>query len=799
MKIAMIGHKRMPSREGGVEIVVEELATRLVKDGHQVDVYNRKGKNVQDKRADTEKRKLKEYKGVRLITIPTINKKGIDALLYSFFATIRALFCKYDIIHYHSEGPCAMLWIPHILGIKTVATIHGLDWQRSKWGIFATKYLKFGEKIAAKYADEIIVLSKGVQNYFQDTYNRNTNFIPNGVNEPKIKKANIIKEKYGLSKNSYILFLARIVPEKGLHYLIDAYKKIDTDKQLVIAGGASHTNGYLEEIKEKIKNDDRIIMTGFVQGQELEELYSNCYLYCLPSDVEGMPISLLEAMSYGCKCLVSNIEENTQIIENYATTFKKGNIEDLKEKLKVALNNNDTIDNKDQIKHILEKNSWDKVLNETKKLYNNNNNRTINIINIITFIVISLNLILPIMTAKLIDYICVYIMITLFFIKSNNCKLKLNVSLLMVGFYTLMIGICPMIGIINKGIFYEKQYAIIIMGYLIMIIGYMIMKSILKNKSYKKISSSNNYYDKIMKTFGIILIVASIISAIYYIAINKNIIMELGAENGRIKAMSGNGLILQILKLSILAGAILFEQYMKGNMTKKGIVIVSCAVILINIITGFRSGIFTYLLIVMLIYNKKTKLNIKKIILILIPMFVVLMLFGALRGGILSGNNNSFLSSSLTTLQAGSINLNWILNKFPTEIEYQKGYTYLINIIMLKPGPDLDFTLWLKQILNVNFNGGGITPTILGEFYLNFGYIGIYIGMFVFGIVLFLLENQYKKTNNLSLNAFIIVMFMGAFRGGIANIEINTIIGILTYCVFNFIAKYTKNYVGERK
>lgn len=349
--------------------MVEELSTRFVKCGHQVDAYNRKGKNVQDRNVDNEKKKMKEYKGIKLITIPTINKKGIDALLYSFFATIRALFGKYDVIHYHAEGSCAMLWIPHLFGIRTVATIHGLDWQRSKWGGFATKYIKFGEKVAAKYADEIIVLSRNVQKYFKDTYNRETNFIPNGVNKPEIKKANIIKEKWDLEKNNYILFLARIVPEKGLHYLIDAYKQIETDKKLVIAGGASHTNDYLAKIKDMVKDDDRIIMTGFVQGQELEELYSNCYLYCLPSDVEGMPISLLEAMSYGRNCLVSNIEENTQVTGKYATTFEKGNVIDLKEKLENILNKDEEIEKEEISDYVTEKYNWKIVIEKISILY----------------------------------------------------------------------------------------------------------------------------------------------------------------------------------------------------------------------------------------------------------------------------------------------------------------------------------------------------------------------------------------------------------------------------------------------
>ena len=365
MKIAMIGHKRIPSREGGVEVVVEELSTRLVEKGHEVDVYNRKGNNVADKKIKT--KKLKEYKGVKIKTVFTINKKGIDALIYSFISSIKAIFGKYDCIHYHAEGSCAMLWIPHLFKKRIVVTIHGLDWQRSKWGGFATKYIKFGEKMAAKYADEIIVLSKGVQKYFKDTYNRETNFIPNGVNKPELKEPNIIKEKYGLEKDNYILYLARIVPEKRLDLLIDAYRKINTKIKLVIAGGASHTNDFLEEIKRKTSEDSRIIMTGFVQGEELQELYSNSYLYCLPSDVEGMPISLLEAMSYGKNCLVSDIEENTQVCGKYATTFKKGNLNDLIEVLNKCLNGFNRYDEKEISSYVLKKYNWDDVVEKKIK------------------------------------------------------------------------------------------------------------------------------------------------------------------------------------------------------------------------------------------------------------------------------------------------------------------------------------------------------------------------------------------------------------------------------------------------
>lgn len=372
MKIAMLGHKRIPSREGGIEIVVEELATRMVEKGHQVTVYNRKGKNVADKSADLEAHKLKEYKGVKLVNVFTSEKKALNAILYSFNATWKAVFKKYDVIHFHAEGPCSMIPLAKLFGKRAVATIHGLDWARSKWGGFATKFLKFGEKMAAKHADEIIVLSKNVQNYFKETYGRDTHYIPNGVNLPTLKAPDMITKEYGLKGEDYILFLARLVPEKGLHYLLNAYREIDTDKKLVIAGGASHSSEYVDEIKALVARDERVIMTGFVQGQKLEELFSNAYVYVLPSDLEGMPISLLEALSYGRRCLVSDIDENVEAAKEYAVSFKKSDEKDLKEKLEGILRDS-TLGgtyNPEAVRDYVSKNyNWDDVVEETLKLY----------------------------------------------------------------------------------------------------------------------------------------------------------------------------------------------------------------------------------------------------------------------------------------------------------------------------------------------------------------------------------------------------------------------------------------------
>ena len=373
LRIAMIGHKRIPSREGGIEIVVEELAVRMAALGHRVDAYNRYGHHVSGKKYDQEYgwKGRKFYKGVRVYIIPTFRSSSLNAIVYSFFATIRALFGRYDVLHYHAEGPCAMLWIPKLFHKRIVVTVHGLDWQRAKWGNLASYVIKFGEKLAAKYADEVIVLSENVQKYFADTYHRKVTYIPNGISRPALREAQMITEKYGLKKDGYLLSLGRIVPEKGLHYLIEAFGKIDTDMKLVVAGGNSHAVEYMERIHRMAAQDDRIIMTDFVQGQMLEELYSNAYAFVLPSDVEGMALTLLEAMSFGNCCLVSDICENTEVVEDKALVFRKGDTKDLQKKLEYMLEHPEVVREyrAQSTDFICSKYNWDEVVDETIRLY----------------------------------------------------------------------------------------------------------------------------------------------------------------------------------------------------------------------------------------------------------------------------------------------------------------------------------------------------------------------------------------------------------------------------------------------
>lgn len=386
MRIVMLGHKRIPSREGGVEIVVEELSTRMAALGHEVTVYNRKGSHVAGiGNEQKEYGKNYEYKGVWVKTAFTLPQKSLNAIVYSFFATIKACFSGADVIHFHAEGPCAMIPLAKMFRKRCVATIHGLDWQRSKWGGFATKFLLFGERMAAKHADEVIVLSGGVKQYFQDTYGREVIVIPNGISKPEYQIPNTIAYKYSLHGQDYLLFLARLVPEKGVHTLLEAYQKSGVTIPLVIAGGSSHSSEYcqrIESMAEQInktakqnRTEQKVILTGFVQGKELEELYGNAMLYILPSEIEGMPLSLLEAMSYGNICLTSDIPENTDVTEGYGFSFVSCDVDSLAEKLSGLCKDIDSFRNQEQYTResiqnfILGKYNWDDVTKRTLECY----------------------------------------------------------------------------------------------------------------------------------------------------------------------------------------------------------------------------------------------------------------------------------------------------------------------------------------------------------------------------------------------------------------------------------------------
>ena len=370
LKIAMFGHKRFPSREGGIEVVVTELAQRMVRLGHRVICYNRAGQamdgNIQ-KILPTD-----TYQGVQVKTVPTLDRKGLAAVTASFFSAIEAAFSDADIIHIHAEGPACMCWLPKIMGKKIIVTIHGLDWKRAKWqNGFGSVYIKMGERMAVRFADRIIVLSHNMQDYFLREYHRETILIPNGRSEHESVHVDKICQEYNLKSQEYLLFLGRLVPEKGIHYLIEAYQNMTTDMPLVIAGASSDSDDYVSQLKQMARNNKKILFTGYVQGRILEELYSNAYLYVLPSDLEGMPLTLLEAMSYGNCCVVSDIPECTEIVDSNAVVFPAGNVAALQNTLQTLCDQPHLVEQyRHAIKeHVLGKYNWDEITHKTLELY----------------------------------------------------------------------------------------------------------------------------------------------------------------------------------------------------------------------------------------------------------------------------------------------------------------------------------------------------------------------------------------------------------------------------------------------
>ena len=335
LHIAMIGQKRVPSRFGGIDVVVERLSKELMESGNSILLFNRRRK---------EEKPLKEYDGATVKECFTINTKAFDALIYSFFATIKAKKLakkgELDVIHFHSEGVCGFLdFFPkrEKRNYKIIVTVHGIDSQRAKFKGLGSKVLRSCEHKIAKYADEIIVLNERDAKYFKDNFNRETILIPNAIDLEEVVGADLIEKNWQLQKDKYILTVARLVAEKGIHYLIDAWqnlsKDIKGDKKLVIAGSFAHDKKYFSLIKEKSKGDNSIIFTDFVEGKALKELYSNAKLFVLPSELEGMSMALLEALSFGKDCLVSDIIENKSVLNDKGLTFKSKDAKDLQSKL----------------------------------------------------------------------------------------------------------------------------------------------------------------------------------------------------------------------------------------------------------------------------------------------------------------------------------------------------------------------------------------------------------------------------------------------------------------------------------
>lgn len=372
MKVAFIGQKGIPAKQGGIEKHVEELSAKLAQAGLNVSVYSRPYYTGN---------KFKCSRGIKIINLPSIKTKNLDAISHTFLATIHALFQNYDIIHYHGVGPSLLSWIPKIFSPRTkvIATFHCIDRKHQKWGIFARLMLTAGEWAACRFPHQTITVSQALQKYCLYHFNRPTTYIPNGVNISTGADTEKILSDFGLEKNNYFIAVSRLVPHKGLHTLIEAYQKITTGKKLVIVGAGANTDSYVDYLQKLAKDNKNIVFTGQQGGDSLSTLFRNACLFVQPSEAEGLSIALLEAVSYGVPVLISDIEENQEITAGLGLEFENKNIADLAEKLKFADNNPIEIKNQAVLakNDIDKKYNWDKIAAETIDLYNQTASRKV--------------------------------------------------------------------------------------------------------------------------------------------------------------------------------------------------------------------------------------------------------------------------------------------------------------------------------------------------------------------------------------------------------------------------------------
>jgi glycosyltransferase involved in cell wall biosynthesis len=325
LHIAMVGLKGLPALSGGIERHVEEVGRRLVAHGHRVTVFCRPSYTHRSGR----------YLGMELVTIPSIATKHFDAITHTALAALAAAGSSCDIVHYHAIGPSLVDFISRLAGQKTVVTVHSLDWQREKWGKLARIPLRFGEWTATKVPDATIAVSRWLVDYLEKHYQHPIAYIPNGFAEPDPRPPDLIR-RLGLTGGDYILYVGRLTPEKGVHHLLEAHKRWEGAPPLVIAGGEQFGSSYTQQLHSIV--GERVIFTGEITGHLLAELYTNARIFVLPSDLEGHPIVLLEAMSYGLPIIASDIVPNQEALGAVSWFFRQGDVAELQGKLQALWN-----------------------------------------------------------------------------------------------------------------------------------------------------------------------------------------------------------------------------------------------------------------------------------------------------------------------------------------------------------------------------------------------------------------------------------------------------------------------------
>jgi glycosyltransferase involved in cell wall biosynthesis len=368
LRIAMVGQRGLPATYGGVERHVEEIGARLVDMGHEVIVYCRPQYTTEPRSS---------HRGIQLRHLNTVQTKHFEAIVHSAGATVSAIHDQVDIVHYHALGPGLVSPLPRLGSrAKVVQTIHGLDQDRSKWGRVASSVLGLGCWMSARVPDATVVVSRSLQRYYRATYGKQTTYICNGVDSVDMDMPpGETLRTFGLDPGRYVLFVGRLVPEKAPELLVRAFKRLRAhDLRLVIAGGSSFTAEYVWSLRTQARKDPRVVMTGYVHGEPLEELYANAAVFVLPSDVEGMPLTLLEAAAHGTPILASDIEPHREMIGAAGPgrrLFRHGEEDDLVAELDAMLSRPAAeAAGAQNMRRMVHKDfSWDRAADELSKLY----------------------------------------------------------------------------------------------------------------------------------------------------------------------------------------------------------------------------------------------------------------------------------------------------------------------------------------------------------------------------------------------------------------------------------------------
>ena len=360
MKISVLGTRGVPANYSGLETAVERIGERLARKGHEIAVYCRTHNITID--ADT-------YKGMQLVKLPSINNKYLDTLSHTFLSLLHVFTHRPDLVHLYGVGNSVFLIPLRLLRRPVIISVDALDWQRKKWNRFAAFCLRSSAGVAVQFSDQYIVDSREVAKYYIERYDKPPVYIAYGADTPEPTNDDGSVEEYGLETRKYILFVGRLVREKGVHHLIKAFEMTDTDLQLAIVGDNPHNRTYVESLKAT--TDPRIRFLGFVYGKGYQRLCNNAYLYVQPSDVEGTSPALLGAMGFANCVVVSDIPENLETIGDAGVSFERGNPLSLKEQLETLIGQPQLVREYGQRARARVESvySWDRIAEDVERLY----------------------------------------------------------------------------------------------------------------------------------------------------------------------------------------------------------------------------------------------------------------------------------------------------------------------------------------------------------------------------------------------------------------------------------------------